>query len=439
MVVPLFVLQDQLAFLHQQAQDWRDQHVSLLQQHIELAAYTEGLEAATVSMQQHHTGYVLSGCAHPMAIAPAMLAPAAYAAGQNMGWVLHSSASQELCAGLQAAGRSSSVPIMVRPGLPHHAQPAWGAVKPGRMHGPHGMMIDPFVMQSSGAAPNSAAAPTTPATALAIGDMQAGAAAGSEGAVHSGVAPVAAATSTGWRSSLAGLVHLGRSHNSKRAHQHVAPLGPSPVKGTPTAGGSCPVASAESAAAGGTRASGLASVGLPAEISTVAPSSGAANPSAALAGLADAAQGAEDAAMIEALQRYNSAVVRSTIEQAAAVVTAAGPGGSLGPSRRVAASCPGAGKVVLSQQRESGARHAATVAAAAGLQASHLAAAVSVDIPQHRSSDHTPRARAHDIHSKAHCVPGPFSTISFSAATSQSMGSARDDHDADAVGIAMLA
>lgn len=391
------VLQDQLAAFQQQAQDLRDQHVGLLQQHIELAAYAEGLEAAITCMQHNPaSGYVMT---QPVALAPAVLAPAAYVPTQAMGWVLHTS-SQGLCMGLPAAGRTSSASLGARQSL--HAQP--GLRSACRLHPPRRMQSPaPVALAAAGMA---AAAPATPAAvpAAAAGGVQADAAAGSDHSTAVNSAPPGGASQKGWlQSSLAGLAHLGRGHGSRRSHRS----GPSPAK----------------AAAGGAQ-----------ESAEPAPADGGGCLSAATEqGRTSAAAHRECASA--AVQRCGRAAVRSTLEQAAAVVTAAvaaaADSSSLGPSRRAVASCPG--KVSAPPQQRPGSDRNAVGGAH---PMSHLAAGASVDIPQGRSSGHSPRARGHGTCSKAPCVvPGPLGTSSYSGDTSQSMGSPRDDADSDADGL----
>lgn len=367
--------------------------MGLLQQHIELAAYAEGLEA-TITCMQHNpaSGYVLT---QPVALAPAVLAPAAYVPGQAMGWVLHNG-SQGLCMGLQAAGRTSSAPLGARQSL--HAQP--GLRSPGRLQAPRRMQSPaPVALAAAGIA---AAAPATPAAvpAAAAGGVQADAAAGSDHSTAVNSAPPGAASQKGWlQSSLAGLAHLGRSHGSRRSHRS----GLSPAK---AAAGSAQV-SAEPAPADG----------------------GGCLSAATKQGRTSAAVHRECASA--AVQRCGSAAVRSTLEQAAAVVTAAvaaAGSSSLGPSRRAVASCPG--KVSGPSQPWLGSDRNAV----GGAHLSHLAAGASVDIPHGCSSGHSPRARGHGTCSKAPCVPGSLGTSSYIGDTSQSMGSPRDDADSDADG-----
>jgi hypothetical protein len=382
------VLQDQLASLQQQAQDLRDQHVGLLQQHIELAAYAEGLEAAITCMQHNPaSGYVLT---QPVALAPAVLAPAAYIPGQALSWVLHNG-SQGLCMGLQPTGRTSSTPRGSRQS--HHPQP--GLRGPCRMQAPR--RAESPAPVSLAAAGVAAAVPAAPAAApAAAAGVQADTAAGAE---HStAVSSTPSHQAKGWlQSSLAGLAHLGRGHSSRRPHSS----GPSPNKGQ----------------AGATQASAAAA---PADAPAVATEQGRTGTAA------------QRECAPAAVQRCGSAAVRSTLEQAAAVVTAAAAaagGSSLGASRRAAASCPG--KVSApSQLWPGGGRRAA-----GGAHPNQLAAGPSVDIPQGCSSGHSPRSRGHGACSKAPCAPGPFGTSSYSGDTSQSMGSSRDDADSDADGL----
>lgn len=392
------VLQDQLAAFQQQAQDLRDQHVGLLQQHIELAAYAEGLEAA-ISCMQHNpaaSGYVLT---QPVALAPAVLAPAAYVPGQaTMGWVLHNG-SQGLCMGLQPAGSLRTSNSAARQSV--QAQP--GSKSQCRTQAPRRMQSP--VPAAAAAAGMATAAPATPAAvpAAAAGGMQADTAAGSDHSTAVNSTPTGASSQKGWlQSSLAGLAQLGRGHSSRRPHKS----GPSPTKAV-AAGGAQVSAELAPAHAGGCL--------------SVATEQG--HTSAAAHGECEA---------IAASQRCSSAAVRSTLEQVAAVMTAAAAAAgssSLGPSRRAATSCPG--KVSASSQLGLGSGRLA----ARGAHLSHLAPGASVDIPQGRSSNHSPRARGHGTFSKTPCAPGPLGTSNYSGGTSQSMGSPRDDADSDADGL----
>jgi hypothetical protein len=336
-------------------------------------------------MPQHPpgAGYVLGlgGCPQPLALGPAVLGPGAYAAGQSVGWVLHSNGScgQERT----LPSRAASIPL----GPSMHSLPATGqhqflppalAAKAGRVCSQQVPASWNGLQGTGTPSQTTAAAAPVPAVVGAAAQAVAALARGGDGAT---CAPSPPASAPGWlQSSLASLAHLGRNHVSG-SRQRQAQEAAQQLLGKSAGKSSCSSGTPDSAAAAAAAvapdfASPFATAGAELQQFDIQRPDGSANQRSVV------------------MQRYDSRAVRSTLEQAAAAVAAALPPARRGRGmvdtrehgkRPAMQTCPG-GVVQL--------QHQPMPACAMG--SSTMADAVSTNAAAHpRSSDHSPRARTH--------------------------------------------